>query len=151
MPRNLEHLPDDDGSPKLIAHNWNWGVKGPYIYQDSIGPDRFAAPRFNPTANTFVWLGLPSFVDAEGWLGKYTRLNPDFAVPAPTYPDGRPATGSNGPAADPRNARLYDALAAKSINGELSVEYVASDRDPDPRQHMGRILAGWGSRSTSAT
>jgi hypothetical protein len=113
------------GAPRLIADNWSWDVLGPGI---------------NPDANQVVWMGLASFVNEAPWLGSHGRSQADPPVRPPTYPDGTAALGYNGNSTDPRNARLYDALASKDLNGKLQVDCV-----PLGTNATGKVMADLGS------
>lgn len=91
------------GAPRLLAHYWSWDGAGAGV---------------NPSANKVVWMGVHSYADREDWQGPYVRPN-DFALP--TYPDGTVASGYLDNSANPIQARLYDAIGARDINGNLAI------------------------------
>jgi hypothetical protein len=101
----------------------------------------WAAPNI-PQGNTFRWVGLHNTVNDEDFA------LPDFGreklgIPAPTYPDGRPAVGWLPGVRYPLNAMVYDACGAKDINGDLHPACEAPDKvndiDPKTGQHHGPI------------
>jgi len=108
------------GAASILAHNWSWDAAGPEV---------------NPLANFIAWFGMASYVNAESWLGPYSIRNESFKMPIPIYPDGRPALGYKENSPDPRSARIYDALGAKDINGQLNV-----DPEPAGEKSKGKIL-----------
>jgi hypothetical protein len=87
---------------KQVSSYWSW---------DATGPDK------NPLATEVVWSGAHTWANKEKWLGELVMPN-DFSLP--TYPDGSSAlgwmTGKEG-SKDPRDYKLYDALACKSVLG----------------------------------
>lgn len=130
----LHQLPDGSyeadpatGGPRIVATDWSWEVNG-------LGRD--------PDANAPIWLGLQSFVNDEPWLGPYTHIAYDPALPLPTYPDGTPALGSIGDPSDPRNARLYDGLGTKDLNGNPGPECATFDEHPNPNGRLTAIING---------
>lgn len=92
------------GAPQLVSHIWSWNLTGPDV---------------NPAANEIVWIGPHSYANSEEWQGIHAMGS---EMDIPTYPDNTPATGYfNNDPSDPRNAKFYDAIAAKDINGDSSV------------------------------
>ena len=65
------------------------------------------------------WVGIHTYWGDADYARPYTHDHPRYGAPAATYPDGRIAEGYNGPPADPRNSRVYDAICSKSVLGEL--------------------------------
>ncbi|MCC7494800.1 MAG: hypothetical protein IT204_20765 [Fimbriimonadaceae bacterium] len=100
--------PGDPTLPPPVYNHWSW-----QLYQP--GPDLLVR-----------WLGLGSYLDAEEWLGPWTRHHPRYGVAPFRYPDGRPASGLLRPG-DPSSHRLYDAACAKDIRGELQVDWQIND------------------------
>jgi hypothetical protein len=102
------------GAPRLVADYFSWWRgKG-------CGTNACA------DANTTVWMGEHAFLNDEPWQGRFIRSAWAPAIPAPTYPDGTPAVGYLVSPADPRTARVYDALASKDLNGGLAWECSAA-------------------------
>ena len=93
--------PDADHRALLCSH-WNWTKYG---------------------GGEIAWVGMHNWFDDEAFARPYTRTHPRYGGPPMTYPDGTPATGYLGSAADPRNNRVYDACTAKDILGGLALEY----------------------------
>ena len=94
----------DTGAAVLHATPWNWPSKSPSV---------------SPSANECVWLSAAAMVNKEAYQGEYVW--PEEA-PLPTYPDGRSALGwLDGDQTDPRNYKLYDAMAQKDIDGNLFI------------------------------
>lgn len=69
------------------------------------------------------WVGVPAYFDDADFARPYTRTHPRYGCPPMTYPDGRLATGYNGPATDPRNSRVFDAGCSKDVLGRVTFEY----------------------------
>ena len=65
------------------------------------------------------WFGLQQFFESPDWVNLPTA--PAYDLPPMTYPDGRPA--------DPAN--WYDAVAAKSLEGELARESYSNEKITD--------------------
>ena len=89
------------GLPAMAAHYWTWDTAGPSV---------------NPNVE-IVWFGVHSWANREPWYGD-TAMPANF--PVPKYPDGSSALGwlpGREGSKDPRDYRLYDALACKSILG----------------------------------
>ena len=94
---------DENGTTVIKGFAWTWAATN---------------PRVKPDGNEIVWAGVHSFVNNEEWAYPYVISEyPDF--PMPTYPDGTPATGylEGGDVSNAHLARIYDACAAKDING----------------------------------
>ena len=94
---------DENGTTVMKGFAWTWAATN---------------PRVKPDGNEIVWAGVHSFVNNEEWAYPYVISEyPDF--PMPTYPDGTPATGylEGGDVSNAHLARIYDACAAKDING----------------------------------
>jgi hypothetical protein len=85
----------------VLHHHWSWANYG---------------------GGATRWLGVHNFFDDDDFARPYTRTHPRYGGRAMTYPDGRVATGYNGPTSDPRNSRVYDAGGSKNILGELVVD-----------------------------
>lgn len=85
----------------VLNHHWSWKSYG---------------------GGTIRWLGAENFFDDDEFARPYTRTHPRYGGPAMTYPDGTPATGYDGPDADPRNSRVYDAACSKDVFGELRID-----------------------------
>ena len=91
------------------ANFWNWQIYGG-------GPIR--------------WVGPQNYFDNEDFTGIWNRNHPRYGGRAMTYPDGTVATGylnkfpgiGGDPTTDPRNSRVLDAGASKSILGDLTVD-----------------------------
>lgn len=97
-------LDPNSNQPKLIADPWNWANQGPAV---------------NPNANEIVWISAAAMVNHEPFNGDFVW--PEDAM-QPTYPDGSSALGwLNDNHRDPRNYKLYDAMGAKDINGDLRI------------------------------
>ncbi|MBQ3847535.1 MAG: hypothetical protein II748_01625 [Clostridia bacterium] len=93
-----------DGVSEMTGFAWSWGLSNPKAKKES---------------NYICWAGVHSFVNNEEWAYPYVISEyPDF--PMPTYPDGTPATGylEGGDPANAHLSKIYDACAAKNINGE---------------------------------
>ncbi len=91
------------GLPKLAATYWSWDGQGPSKNKNV----------------EIVWFGAHSWANGEKWYGD-TAMPDGF--PLPTYPDGSSALGKQEgkeDSIDPRDYKLYDALAAKSVLGNL--------------------------------
>lgn len=92
-------------APRLERHRWNW-----------YGENESASQN-----NEIVWIGMHAYANSEPWQGKYARGS---EMPEPQYPDGTSAVGYfDDNATDPRKAKFYDALAAKDINGKLTMAF----------------------------
>ncbi len=80
------------------------------------------------------WVGVHDYFDDADFARPYTRLHPRYGCPPMTYPDGTVARGSDGPAADPRNSRVYDAGGAKDVFGRVHFGFgfnaAVNARDP---------------------
>ena len=93
------------GTSKMYSAVWTWAATGMHK---------------NPQINYIAWAGVHSFVNNEEWAKPYVIENyPEFSIP--TYPDGTPAQGylEGGDHTTPHLAKLYDACAAKDINGDV--------------------------------
>ncbi len=73
------------------------------------------------------WIGPHNYFDDEDFARPYTRTHPRYGSPPMTYPDGRLASGYNGPPTDPRNSRVYDAGCSKDVLGNVAFEYGYND------------------------
>ena len=94
---------DSNGMTSLLANHWyNW-TSGDL---SSFGG-----------ANETKWTGVQSFVNGDKWQGEYILENFKNIL-TPTYPDGREAIGYLEDETKPYSALLYDACAAKDINGK---------------------------------
>lgn len=69
------------------------------------------------------WIGPQSYFDDLDFARPFTRSHPRYGCPPMRYPDGRIATGHDGPPDDPRGARVLDAGGAKGLDGSLSLEH----------------------------
>lgn len=78
--------------------------------------------RFDGTGE-IRWAGAHNYFGDEDFARPYTLTHPRYGSPPVRYPDGTIATGYQGPAADHRNSRVYDACASKDVNGKLYVDY----------------------------
>ncbi len=89
------------------------------------------------------WIGVHTYFDDEAFAQPYTRTHPTYGAPPATYPDRRVATGYDGPPEDPRNSRVFDAICAKDIYGELAItpSYNAAVNavDPDTGEPVGPL------------
>ncbi len=114
------------GQPKLIADPWSWASKGPDV---------------NADANEVVWISAAAMVNNEPWQGDF--IWPEDGM-LPTYPDGSSALGwLNDNHMDPRNYKLYDAMAQKDINGDLRVNEASwqkADATTDPSTLWGPVV-----------
>jgi hypothetical protein len=94
---------DSNGMTSLLANHWyNW-TSGDL---SSFGG-----------ANETKWTGVQSFVNGDKWQGEYILENFKNIL-TPTYPDGREAIGYLEDETKPYSALIYDACAAKDINGK---------------------------------
>lgn len=66
------------------------------------------------------WIGVHNYFDDEDFARPYTRTHPRYGCPPMTYPDKTVATGYQGPAADPRNSRIYAAGCSKDVFGNVT-------------------------------
>ena len=107
----LDRLPDDSfrrrpGNSEIAAlarMAWNW-----------------EAERARP-GNTNRWVGLHNSANDEDFiLPRFSRGQ--FGFPTPHYPDGREAVGYIPEGEYPLNARVYDAVCVKDINGRQTLE-----------------------------
>jgi hypothetical protein len=102
---------DDPALTRRFFNHWSW--------------DRFDG------SGEVRWAGTHSYFNDEDFARPYTLTHPRYGSPPVRYPDGSIATGYRGPDRaghgagenDPRNSRIYDACAAKDVNGSLSIEY----------------------------
>jgi hypothetical protein len=78
--------------------------------------------RFDGTGEV-RWAGSHNYFGDEEFARPYTLTHPRYGSPPVRYPDGTIATGYQGPDNDPRNSRVYDACAAKDVNGKLYIDY----------------------------
>jgi hypothetical protein len=92
-----------DGLTRVFRQHWGWQEF------DGTGEIR--------------WIGLHDYYDDDDWARPFTRLHPRYGAPPITYPDGRPATGVVGDAADPRHRIVYDAACSKNVLGSVDWEY----------------------------
>ena len=138
-------LDAETGNARIISHHWAWPHNGN-----------------DPLINYCRYVGIDAYVNKLPFYGKYIS---NMTISEPKYPDGtsalgyfnsdedprpnncalsggfngsRPADPSNvfgRGEEDPRNAKLYDALAAKDINGTLqyNIGGEASNGTDDPR------------------
>lgn len=97
----------EPGTARPLANHWCWGIL------PTVGPHEVR------------WVGLPSWYDAEEWLGPWTRLHPRYGAPPFRYPDGREATGYLGDHERPDQRALYDAGCSKDLLGRLWTEWGA--------------------------
>ncbi len=95
--------PEDPTLTRVFAQHWNW-------------------QRFDGTG-VIRWIGVHNYFDNDDFARPYTRFHPRYGCPPMTYPDGRAATGYDGPAGDPRNCRVYDAGCAKDVFGRVHFGY----------------------------
>jgi hypothetical protein len=65
------------------------------------------------------WVGVHTYFDDVDYARPYTRTHPRYGTPPMCYPDGRVATGYDGPARDPRNSRVFDAGCGKDVLGHM--------------------------------
>lgn len=98
--------PGDSGMAAMTRMAWNW-----------------EAERVRP-GNTYRWVGLHNCVNDEDFaLPRFSREQ--FGFPTPHYPDGREAIGYLPEGQYPLNARVYDAVCVKDINGRATIELEA--------------------------
>ncbi len=100
-------LDETTGTSKYLAFPWNWATNGTHK---------------NKNINYLAWAGVHSFVNNEEWAKPFIIENyPEMALP--TYPDGSIAQGylEGGDVTTPHLAKLYDACAAKDINGNVII------------------------------
>ncbi|MEN8202693.1 MAG: T9SS type A sorting domain-containing protein [Bacteroidota bacterium] len=117
----LHQLPDgsfeqdpNTGSSRMLAFAWNWDSQG---------------PGFNDHVNSVKWAGMASWVNDPDWQ-KPKGIPAD--MPLPGYPDGTVALGYlNDDDSDPRNALIYDAMACKDINGNISASALSISSNPE--------------------
>ena len=102
---------------------WNWEAKGVR------------------SGNAYRWIGTHNTVNNEDFLGvELSREKLGF--PTAHYPDGREAFGYLPDGQYPINARVYDAVYVKDINGQPSLELEmlpkrANHIDPETGQREG--------------
>lgn len=98
------------GAAAIIATPWNWSS---------------AAAK----ANEFVWAGAATMVNGDSYQGQYVW--PSDAM-QPTYPDGTSAKGwLSSDTSDPRNYKLYDAMAEKKLDGTIFMSEASILADSD--------------------
>jgi len=95
--------PEDPGLTCVFRNHWGW--------QDYDGTGEIR------------WVGAHNYYDNDDFAAPYTRTHPRYGAPPMTYPDGRVATGYDGPATEPRHSRIYDAGCAKDVLGRVTFEY----------------------------
>jgi len=105
-----------DLTPILHSH-WNW-----YLYDG--GP--------------IGWVGVHNWWDDADFARPYTLIHPRYGGPPARYPDGAIASGYDGPDTDPRNSRIFDACASKTIYGDVSYEY-SPPIDPATQEPVGEM------------
>ena len=71
--------------------------------------------------NVYRWVGIHNTVNDEDFVRPLFTTE-RLGFPVPTYPDGRAATGYLPYDTYPLNAKVYDAVFAKDINGDLDSE-----------------------------
>ena len=99
---------DDDASmAKVVRSHWNW-----------THPDAGAGTDLR-------WVGVHNLVNAEDFA-RAAAAKHRWDLPAPTYPDGRPAVGVVRGARYPLDARVYDACGSKDVNGRLYPSFEAT-------------------------
>lgn len=86
-----------------------------------------------PPGNVFRWVGVHNTTSQEDFVLPAYGLR-QWGLPAPTYPDGRPATGWLPTGQYPLTAEVYDACGSKDLNGRLAATYEAPEgvNDLDP-------------------
>lgn len=81
--------------------------------------------------NVYRWVGIHNTINDEDFVRPlFTKERLDF--PIPTYPDGRAATGFFPSGAYPLNAKVYDAVFSKDINGDLVSDIDQKRIENDP-------------------
>jgi hypothetical protein len=120
----------DPQTPRPVRTHWCWGAAG------------------LPKGNTLTWAGIHATVLGEAYVRPRHTLAA-IGVRPPTYPDGRPAVGRVSGVAPPLDAELWDACAAKDLNGRIRPIFaaaigVAPGQDaPEPlREGLYRAVAG---------
>ncbi len=100
----------NSGAAEIIATPWNWASTA-------------------ANANEYVWTGAAAMVNGDAYQGEYVW--PDDAM-QPTYPDGTGAKGwLNSDTSDPRNYKLYDAMAEKKLDGTVFISEASILADTD--------------------
>lgn len=101
--------------PRPEHHYWSWAHRGTGAVVWAGSWTWFDPPASNAQPGRAT--------DAAWFAAPWTRTHPDYAGPAMTYPDGRPATGFiDGRTDDPRANRVYDAGAAKDVLGRIAAD-----------------------------
>ncbi|NPV47779.1 MAG: hypothetical protein HPY69_12525 [Armatimonadetes bacterium] len=92
-----------------------------------------------PPGNVFRWVGVHNTTSNEDFVLPDYGLA-QWGLPAPTYPDGRPATGWLPTGQYPLTAEVYDACGSKDLNGRLAAAYEVPEgvNDLDPATGLPR-------------
>ncbi len=100
---SFRRRPGDSGMTAFSRMAWNWE-------SGHVRP-----------GNTYRWVGLHNSVNNEDFVApRFSREK--FGFPTPSYPDGRDAVGYLPEGQYPLNARVYDAVCVKDINGRSTIE-----------------------------
>lgn len=94
----FEMRADDAQVARPVRTHWSWGARG------------------LSHGNAFRWAGPQSVVLGEDFIKPHFTLAAVGVAP-PRYPDGRDATGRRPGVRAPLDAELWDACAAKDLNG----------------------------------
>ena len=130
LPSGAYRKDERTNQTKIIEHHWTWH-------------------RLSITSQTEVhWASVASFVNEEAWLGSLIRSHPIYGVPVPRYPDGRDARGySDNDDSDPRNARLYDAMASKNLLSGFNERFPSFNDNIDDSNSNGMLRIQEGVRT----
>lgn len=110
-----EAVQDVPGLAAVVRNHWNW-----------------ASPEA-PQGNVLCWIGIHNAVAGEPFA-RLPQERSRLAIPIPRYPDGRPATGRLAGKPYLLSARVYDACAAKDVNGRIEPQFepTAGVNGPEP-------------------
>ncbi len=96
----IEGFGDDPSTARPVRTHWSWAAEG------------------LPAGDLVRWVGIQASGLGEDFVSPRYTLKA-IGVPEPRYPDGRAATGRRSDFPVPLDAELWDACAAKDLNGQI--------------------------------